>query len=158
WLHGLMLHQLRFDVAQEWRWLELARATAPKTLPRVAEDQAIFSPRHPDVEQAPLFRYRRLVGLVPMERQHSVFQPDDEHDRKLQALRRMQGQERYAVGARVVELRVRRERGRVIEARGIIAARCRERGEALECDHRAGVAALRQPFGSGAQFVDERRR
>src|SRR5262249_52568315 len=129
WLHGLMLHQLGFDVAQERRWLEHAQPAAPKALPRVAEDQAVFGPRHGDVEQAPLFRYRRLVGLVPMEGQHAVLQPNDEHDRKLQALRGVQGQERYAVGARVPELRIRRQRGHVLEARRIIAARCRERGE-----------------------------
>ena len=126
----------------------------------VAEDQPILGPRHADVEQTALFRHRRLVGLVPMERQQAVLKPDDEHDRKFESLGGMQGQERNAVGARIPEHRVRRERRRILQAHTIIAARLRECAEALERDRRAvhGIAVLRQPFGGGAQFIEKRRR
>src|SRR5215468_3300680 len=126
----------------------------------VAEDQAIPGPRHADVEQTALFRHRGLVGLVPMEWQQAVLKPDDEYDRKLEPLGGMQGQERNAVGARIPEQRVRRERRRILQAHAIISARLRECAEALERDRRAvhGVAALCQAFGGGAQFIEKRRR
>ena len=76
-LHGLVLHQLVFDVAQERRWFQRVRAAAPMALARAAEDQPVLGPGHADIEQTTLFRHRRVVRLAPMQRQQAVLEPDD---------------------------------------------------------------------------------
>jgi len=140
-LDFLVLHQLALDVGEERGGGLLVYAAAQEALGGAAEHELIPGARHADIEQAALLRGAGGVaeaGWAETERHQAVFETGDEHDRKLEPLGGMQGQERNAVGARIPEHRVRRERRRILQAHAIIAARLRECAEALERDRRAG--------------------
>src|SRR5712692_6798252 len=108
---ALMRDEALLHVAQERRGRKPAQPAAPVALLGAAQDQALLRPRHADVEQPALLRQGRFVGLAPMQRKEAVLEPDDEDDREFEPLRCVQRQQRHAVGARIEELCVGRERG-----------------------------------------------
>jgi hypothetical protein len=82
----------------------------------------------------PLLRHRRRVGLAEAQRQRAVLQAEDEHNRELQPLGGVQGQERDPVGARIPEIRLGRQRRRGQEGRAILSVLPgRDQRQALQC-------------------------
>ena len=67
-----------------------------------------------------------------MQRQEAILQPDDEHDRKFQALGGMQGEERHAIRARIEEIGVARDRDGIEEAQAVVPAGLGEREQTLQ--------------------------
>src|SRR5437667_12305890 len=82
-LRLLVPDQLALDVGEEWRGAELAQAAAPMPLQRAAEHEAIFRPRHADVEQPAFLGERGVVAFAEGERQEPVLEADYEHHAKL---------------------------------------------------------------------------
>ena len=84
-----------------------------------------------------------------MKRQDAVLEADDEHDREFQPLGGVQRQQRDAVGARIEEVRLARERDGVEEARADRRRRSRQA--------RSGAAAPRRiaRSSSGACAVSD---
>ena len=127
-----MLDQRLLDVGEERRRIERAQAAAPTALLGAAEDQPILGARHADIEQPALLRDRRVVRLAPVQRQEPVFEPDDEHDREFEPLGGVQRQQRYALGARIEEVDLARQRHRIEHAGAVAVAGLRQCDEALQ--------------------------
>ena len=96
---------------------------------RPQEDQPVARPRHPDVEEAPLFFDVRLGGEARGVRQQVLLDPRDGHRGELEPLGAVQGHERHGIDLLLKRIDVRQERDLLQE--GAQAAVLRLVGEGL---------------------------
>ena len=86
--------QVRGDLVEEPARRSVVGAAEQHATPRVAEVQPLLGPGDADVAE-PAFLFE-LVGVAEAAhvREHAVFETDEEHDRELEALRRVQRHQR----------------------------------------------------------------
>ena len=98
----------------------------------MTEEQSILRACHADIEQPPLLVGGVGVELVPIERQQSVLESDDEDDGELEALGGVERQELDGGGAGIAEIGVAREGDQVEESHAIVRAGLRDLQQSLQ--------------------------
>ena len=110
------LHQLRGDLQQEARW-DGQLAHAAEHPPRgMREVQPSLGPRDPDVGESALLLQLLLVVERSTVREEAFLEAGDEHDRELETLGSVEGDERDRVGLAFVGVLVCDESGLLQEA------------------------------------------
>ena len=104
-------HQLGRDLEQEPRRDAHPAAAPGRPPPGVRQEQPPLRPRDPDVGEPALLLELLLVVERPAVREQALLEAGDEHDRELEALRRVERDQRDRVGVALVRVLVGDERG-----------------------------------------------
>ena len=87
-----------FDIGEVRGRRQLASLPPPEPLPGPTQKELSPGPSDPDMEQAALLVQNLPARLAPGEREKPALAAGDEHHGELEPLRRMEGQQRDAIG------------------------------------------------------------